>query len=186
MKYSLSSPLSLDECIQKLQAVNKKNTTVFPKDFSKQIWGKVGADGFSLRLAYGNRNPFAPHFTGAFKSTASGTALEGEFKLLTGAKIGAAIWAAFMILNTCLGTIFAMLFLTPFLALLWEDLPQLGPNYLPLLVTIAVTISCLPVCMIGFALGFPYLFIVIRRGDPPVLLDLLKKLLEAEVHQLDT
>lgn len=182
MELELYSPLSLDDSIQRVEG---QLAGALSWSGNQPFWGNVEGDRFSLRLARGLRNPFAPYFRGRFEPTASGTVLRGECRVPGGAKVAAIVWGIVWLCAPCsltlvVGAAWAGLFLG-----FGESLRVLGDEAYRTLLTLPIAFLGLPVVGVVFGVGFPLLFIALRRGDCERIVELLRDLLEIEETRSD-
>jgi hypothetical protein len=148
------------------------------------LWGKIEAQTFSLRLAKGARNPLAPYFKGQWGAEQGGTRFSGECRITEGVKIGAVLWAIIWIVAPLsLAVVAGGIWIGALLAL-GDTLRQLGEETYRALWSAPSALCWLPVASLLFGLGFPILFIGLRRGDCAKIVALLEELLEAEVSVL--
>jgi hypothetical protein len=179
MKYELYSPLSVDECIRRLAALVEDISNVY-RQSDRPLLGRTQAERFSVRLAGGVRNPFAPYFKGRLEPWGDGTMITGECRILKGAKIGAGIWVGLWLLGPCILTVAADVVLVGLLLALGDSLQQLDAETYRTFLTLPIMIWSLPVLGGLIALGFPALFIGLRRGDCEKILALFEDILEVE------
>jgi Flp pilus assembly protein TadB len=173
MKKELYSPLSREECEQKL--LGKLEEKVF--------LGWVKEQKFSLRLGKGLRNPFVPYFQGKLGRTNNGTILKGEIKIHAVVKWGMIIWGIFWILTTCLMTVLIGAGLLGLMALVGiENLRELGNETYLTLITMPVTLLSLPLVGVVFGIGFPVLFVWDGMNKREKMIEKLENILEVTNH----
>jgi hypothetical protein len=170
------SPLSPEACAERIEAELQQD-----RRHRKPLWGKVTAEGFSLRRAFNLRNPFAPYIKGTFEPQADGgTVVRATCAVPQAAKIGAVIWAAIWLIAPCAMTVIVDLIVIGFLAAFGDQLAPIAEELRPLLVSLPITSVGFPIMGALVAVGFPALFIVLRRGDCDNLTARLTTLLEAD------
>lgn len=179
MRHTLHSPLSLEDCTRRLTEKLEVGSSFF-KDPDKVFSGWVRGQRFSLRLARGSRNPFAPHFQGSLERTMEGTMVRGEFKLHDVAKWMALIWMIVWGIMPCGLTAIVEVVLVSFFVAAVENLRGLGDELYQELMTIPVTLLIFPVAGVVVGVGFPVLFAALRISDRDRTIELLKGILEAE------
>ncbi len=182
MRYELYSPLPPDECVRRIERRLDRGEPRYRAD--RPLWGKIEAQTFSLRLAKGARNPLAPYFKGQWGAEQGGTRFSGECRITEGVKIGAVLWAILWIVAPLsLAVVAGGIWIGALLAL-GDTLRQLGEETYRALWSAPSALCWLPVASLLFGLGFPILFIGLRRGDCAKIVALLEELLEAEVSVL--
>lgn len=184
MEHELRSPLSVAECARRLAERLQANPYA-AREREKPLSGWVRERRVSLRLARGARNPFVPHFQGRLEPAARGTVLRGRFELHPAAKGAAVAWALLWSVGLCGLTAIAEVVMISFLAAFGEQLRALGPEEYQALMGIPAALLSLPLLGVAVGLGFPALFIVVRRGDRARILALLKRVLEAQERSKD-
>jgi hypothetical protein len=170
------SPLSPEACAERIEAEIQHSGR-----HRKPLWGTVTPEGFSLRRAVNLRNPFAPFIKGTFEPQEDGgTVVRATCAVPPAAKIGAAIWAAIWLVAPCAMTAIVDLIVIGFLAALGDQLAPIAEELRPLLVSLPIASVGLPVAGALVAVGFPALFIVLRRGDCDKLTARLTTLLDVD------
>lgn len=93
---NLRSPLSLNECYQKL--VDSVDTSLFSMFGSKPIAGKISRTSIKIRKVIWYRNSFQIILKATLKEDPSGTTIIGKFGLHSFVKVFMFIWFGFIIL----------------------------------------------------------------------------------------